>query len=907
MQHPLGPLAPLAAYRQFILCRLEPLANGKMAKLPVDYRTLQKCDAHSPQVWTDYDTAAGIARALGENYRIGFVLRNDDPFAVVDIDDCRQPDGKWSPLALALCRQLPGSVAELSQSGKGLHLWLRRKAMPAHVQKNIGLHIECYSKSGRFVCLGALDGSQANGTMVDDCTAIDSVIDEFFPPRERVAATTAGDGPRPEWRGPESDEDLLRRALQSKSAANVFGTRASFADLWHAEESVLSKAYPPDAGSSEPYDRSSADAALAAHVAFSTGCHRSRMDRLMRASGLSRDKYERPDYLQRTIANACSLQRDVLIDAPAAPVASVADVLAQIRQLTTPEDVAAKWVALAVPLSKADAEQVIDAVERWAFAGRQALKATLAAARSAEATRQQREALAKRAGTRMMIRHRPEACSEQAHEIEAAIVAAAAPGEYVAFAGALAHVTTKSLPDMHLVDNPDEAPPPVPQIEPMDEVAVRQRAENVAVFYEVQASGREKLIAFPPLIIDVLIRKKVHAAPVVNGLVTHPIVLRGGEILASEGLHSSGLFLSGVAVADARPYRQGEAVAALARLSQPFLEGFEFASPLDADVALAGLFTGIERKLLDSAPGLAVLAAAQSSGKTTVARRIHVILTGRDMPVATFPIGDEAEASKRILSALLRSPAMICFDNVPDGFNFSSSALSAAMTSSTIEQRVLGISRDASAPTNVLFALTGNNLTLGVDEVTRWLVCRLAPRVARPERRVFAHPDVVQHALAIRAQVLRDVVGIIAGYLAAAMPLPTASRFPAWDRLVRQPLMWAGASDVTQVFSTNSENSKTLRAHHTVVWALLGLFGNREFRSSELYGAATAGTQQFREPLREALESLDPKRVNSGRAMADTLDRFKGKVAEVDGREVRVESRYDSHSKASLYRVVICG
>jgi len=42
------------------------------------------------------------------------------------------------------------------------------------------------------------------------------------------------------------------------------------------------------------------------------------MDRLIRQSALARDKYERADYLQRTIANACAMQRDVLQDAPSA-------------------------------------------------------------------------------------------------------------------------------------------------------------------------------------------------------------------------------------------------------------------------------------------------------------------------------------------------------------------------------------------------------------------------------------------------------------------------------------------------------------------------------------------------------------------------------------------------------------
>lgn len=316
----LGPLAPLAAYRQFVVVRLEPLANGKTTKLPVRHDTLTVGDAHDPAAWTNYDTAANVARALGPSHGVGFVLTDTDPFWCLDIDNCATPAGGWSELAHSLCQQLPGCVIEVSLSGRGIHVWGRRSVMPAHSSKNIARGIELYS-SRRFIALG----SQRVGTLAEDCTAIDVVVAAFFPPRERVAAATAGDGPRADWNGPSDDGNLIRRMLQSRSAAGVFGGRASAADLWHADETALGRAYPPDASSREPYDRSSADAALGAHLAFWTGCDAGRMERLMRQSALVRDKWDsRPDYLQRTIANAVSMQRDVLQDAPSAVAAAVA-------------------------------------------------------------------------------------------------------------------------------------------------------------------------------------------------------------------------------------------------------------------------------------------------------------------------------------------------------------------------------------------------------------------------------------------------------------------------------------------------------------------------------------------------------------------------------------------------------
>ena len=124
------------------------------------------------------------------------------------------------------------------------------------------------------------------------------------------------DGPVSEWRGPTDDADLLRRALQSRSAGSTFGNRASFADLWDCNHEVLAKAFPD---SKHPFNASEADAALVAHLSFWTGRDGARIDRLMRQSKLARDKWERDDYLPRTISRILSAPGDVLIDKPPEP------------------------------------------------------------------------------------------------------------------------------------------------------------------------------------------------------------------------------------------------------------------------------------------------------------------------------------------------------------------------------------------------------------------------------------------------------------------------------------------------------------------------------------------------------------------------------------------------------------
>lgn len=121
--------------------------------------------------------------------------------------------------------------------------------------------------------------------------------------------------PCEEWRGPRDDDLLIQRAIASKSAASAFGNRASFSDLWHADPVALCRAYPAsDRRDGLPYDASSADAALAQSLAWWTGRDCERIRRLMGRSSLARDKWNREDYLPRTIISAVARQFEVFVD-----------------------------------------------------------------------------------------------------------------------------------------------------------------------------------------------------------------------------------------------------------------------------------------------------------------------------------------------------------------------------------------------------------------------------------------------------------------------------------------------------------------------------------------------------------------------------------------------------------------
>lgn len=317
MQSLPSALAALAPYRQFIVYKLVPRADqpGKTDKFPIDARTGQmpQKGQGGAAIWTDVNTALSAVNSLGTGYGLGFHFAASDPFFFLDIDNClvtyndgRSPE--WSELARGLLNALPGAAVEISQSGRGLHI-IGTGTIPSHSCKNVALGLELYHED-RFV---ALTGTGATGNAGQDMSyVLPWLVDNYFPPSAADGLMIGwSDAPVPEWNGPSDDTRLIERAMRSSSAGAAFGNRASFADLWQANTPVLAMAYPSD---TDEYDRSSADAAIAQHLAFWTGKDCERVLRLMRGSALVREKWEREDYIYNTISKACAMQVDVLSD-----------------------------------------------------------------------------------------------------------------------------------------------------------------------------------------------------------------------------------------------------------------------------------------------------------------------------------------------------------------------------------------------------------------------------------------------------------------------------------------------------------------------------------------------------------------------------------------------------------------
>ncbi len=287
-------------YPQFLLWTVR---DGR--KLPVSARTGEVCNAHDPTHWSTYTEACASIR---NGHRLAFAFTRNDPLFFLDFDNALEPSGQWSQLSQSLISMCPGAAVEVSNSGRGLHLIGQYSGQePIHACKAAAYGLELYT-SDRFVALTDRDlPARVTG---DHTGPLSTIIAQYFPdaPIDLSEWTT---DPVDEWCGPADDNELIKRALASRTAAETFQGRAGFGALWRGEPGPLAAAYPDNFGGGRPYDESTADAGLAQHLAFWTGKNCERIYNLMWRSALVRNKWMRAEYLQRTIRRAVSLQKDV--------------------------------------------------------------------------------------------------------------------------------------------------------------------------------------------------------------------------------------------------------------------------------------------------------------------------------------------------------------------------------------------------------------------------------------------------------------------------------------------------------------------------------------------------------------------------------------------------------------------
>jgi putative DNA primase/helicase len=264
--------ADLRVLRQWVVYRRE-LRDGKATKVP--YRADKpgvRASTTDVRTWGLFEQACRAVEA-GKADGAGFVFSAQDPFCGVDLDECVASRSHDLKVAARRIVELLNSYTEWSPSGRGVHVIVRGRLGPGRNRKG---PIEIYDHGRYFAMTGERLPGMPHSPLPRQ-RELDELRTRLFPPpptrRPQAPRVVLGD-----------DRKLLESAFRARNGAEV-------ERLWQGDTSGYSS-------------HSEADLALCAHLAFWAGGDPVRVDQLFRRSGLYREKWERSDYRERTIALA---------------------------------------------------------------------------------------------------------------------------------------------------------------------------------------------------------------------------------------------------------------------------------------------------------------------------------------------------------------------------------------------------------------------------------------------------------------------------------------------------------------------------------------------------------------------------------------------------------------------------
>lgn len=372
--------------------------------------------------------------------------------------------------------------------------------------------------------------------------------------------------------------------------------------------------------------------------------------------------------------------------------------------------------------------------------------------------------------------------------------------------------------------------------------------------------------------------------PVLNGLARQPYLRPDGSLMTVPGYDApSGMFgaftASDFDVPDS-PTRE-DAETSLMMLKDLLAE-FSFAKESDLAGALSAMLTAAIRPSLPTAPMYHVRAHTKGSGKSYLCELISAFATPQRGTPMTFP-SDNDEMQKILLSALLRSPATIEFDNLT-GDLAAFASLCTILSADHFDGRILGVSKTATVSTRTLFLSSGNNVGPVGDMTRRTITGNLEPLCEVPSARKFTRPRLVEEVLADRGRYVAAALAIVRAWIVAGRPradVQPMGGFTDWSDLCRQSLLWLGCADahesVTEAMATDPD--RELLGRLLVAWQTV--LGKRPVMLRDAVKAATypEGNAELYEVFYEIAERQGE--INR-RILGWWIKRHSGRI--VDGR-----------------------
>lgn len=249
---------------QWVCWKYTTKANGERTKTPVRAQDGANASSTNPTDWTTFGLAVKAYDNTPSIDGIGFVFTKEAGYIGIDLDDCLDEAGNLLPQERTWVANL-NSYAEISPSGKGVKVFFKGTLPETLERRSFGGN-GIYDSGRFFTVTGNTYKNFKHITEVPE-EVTDYLTKVWFPVKEHGAAHWAAQGEV------LTDSEVITIANR---AANGDTFNALYRGDW---ESLYSS-------------QSEADAALCTLLAFYAGPNHAQVDRLFRASGLYREKWE---------------------------------------------------------------------------------------------------------------------------------------------------------------------------------------------------------------------------------------------------------------------------------------------------------------------------------------------------------------------------------------------------------------------------------------------------------------------------------------------------------------------------------------------------------------------------------------------------------------------------------------
>lgn len=338
------------------------------------------------------------------------------------------------------------------------------------------------------------------------------------------------------------------------------------------------------------------------------------------------------------------------------------------------------------------------------------------------------------------------------------------------------------------------------------------------------------------------------------------------------------------------------------------LAGFPFDDEASRANALAMLLSPALRKHYGVGPVFVIDAADSQTGKTLLASLVQIMWLGR-VNVSTMP-SERTEMRKFLHSALLGGETILLLDNLDSAL--TSGPLASAITAPSINDRVLGQSRNASVTNDAVYIVTGNNVVMSVELVKREARMRLDAHNSNPEGRQF-DIELPSWAFDHRADLVWAAHVLIRKWFNDGRPAGSIGETSSGATFSQWAALLGGIVGHTGKFPGFMSTYLSGREGHVddeefseqsivgeVMLRRMAVESTSEWASpADIYNAALEAGQQHREFL--ALANDNRGEVNT-RSLGRLLSRVSRRTFHLNGTDYRIVRRGDKRPEYKLLK-----